>query len=195
MLNEDYAPLNISFVLMDYEYTVNDDWATDAVGNESDMKSKLKRGTYADLNLYFISEPVDIQEDLFILIGWCQFPSNASNDESVASLDGCMVYAETLPGGRFPARTLGKTATHEVGHWFGLMHVFEGRSCSGDGDLVSDTNQQSEVSYGCPLDRDSCPGSKGLDNVNNYMDYADDVWCVGHPLTFLVSAHYTQCAT
>ena len=58
------------------------------------------------------------------------------------------------------------------------MHVFEGLSCSGDGDLVADTNQQSEPSRGCLLNKDSCSGAKGLDNVDNYMDYSDDEWYV-----------------
>ena len=178
MLNEDYKPLNISFDLIDFEYTVNNDWATDAFGNESEMKAKLRRGTYADLNLYIISDFEESQQEEITTIGWCRLPSNESSDESILSLDGCLVHAGALPGGYILERNLGKTATHEIGHWFGLLHVFHGESCTGDGDLVSDTNQQSERSWGCPLQQDSCPAAKGLDNVDNYMDYSDDVWCV-----------------
>ena len=184
VLNEDYKPQNISFDLIDIDYTVNDDWATDAWENELDMKSNLHQGTYADLNIYFISDLVDFEKEEMQTIGQCHFPKNTSDDQSVLALDGCIAWTETLPGGPGeigPTRNSGKTATHEVGHWFGLLHVFQGLSCFGDGDFVSDTNQQSEVSFGCPVGHDSCPGDEGLDNVNNYMDYADDAWCVEPP--------------
>ena len=68
----------------------------------------------------------------------------------------------------------GAAAVHEVGHWFGLLHVFQGESCSGAGDLVEDTPVQSTLSRGCPEGKDSCPGQKGVDNIHNHMDYTED---------------------
>lgn len=65
----------------------------------------------------------------------------------------------------------GRTATHEIGHFFNLLHPW-GRfeSCSND-DLVTDTpNQQGEI-YGCPSNNFSC-GSN--DMVSNFMGYVDD---------------------
>lgn len=59
VLNEDYKPLNISFDLIDFEYTVDDDWAAEPYRNESDMKAKLNQGAYADLNIYFVSDLVE----------------------------------------------------------------------------------------------------------------------------------------
>lgn len=69
----------------------------------------------------------------------------------------------------------GITAVHEVGHWFGLFHVFQGSVCSGDaGDMISDTPAQREPTSGCPTRKDSCPNQQGFDSVNNFMDYSDD---------------------
>ena len=68
---------------------------------------------------------------------------------------------------------LGRTLTHEVGHYLGLFHTFEGGcggNCSSSGDLICDTNSQSFPNSGC-----GSPSSCGsLDPVHNYMDYSDD---------------------
>lgn len=72
---------------------------------------------------------------------------------------------------------MGLTAVHEVGHWLGLFHVFQGgRACgSGPGDFVDDTPAQWNATSGCPRTRrpDSCP-EPGLDSIFNYMDYSYD---------------------
>lgn len=71
---------------------------------------------------------------------------------------------------------LGRTGTHEVGHYLGLLHTFDGgcastSSCSTNGDLVCDTNPESSPTFGCPGARSSCGLPAPFDN---YMDYADD---------------------
>ncbi len=75
-------------------------------------------------------------------------------------------------GGNFAARTL----THEIGHWFNLLHTWgfgntpgQASNCNGD-DLVSDTpNTVGVTGISCPLNQNSC---NSLDNVQNYMDYS-----------------------
>ena len=66
---------------------------------------------------------------------------------------------------------LGRTATHEVGHWLGLRHIWGDGDCGVD-DQVADTPTQGSSSSGCPADDASTCGE--LDMWENYMDYTDD---------------------
>lgn len=67
---------------------------------------------------------------------------------------------------------LTSTISHEVGHWLALYHVFS-TSCSGIGDRVNDTPNQSMPNQNCPIFPSiSCPNESIGDNFNNYMDYS-----------------------
>ncbi|MCH2161545.1 MAG: hypothetical protein MK085_06685 [Phycisphaerales bacterium] len=70
---------------------------------------------------------------------------------------------------------LGRTVTHEVGHYLGLYHTFQGgcgsSACYNSGDLICDTAAEQSSTFGCPTGSSSC-GS--LDPIDNYMDYSDD---------------------
>ena len=76
-----------------------------------------------------------------------------------------------------PPYDLGRTATHEVGHYFGLNHTFSGgcaspSSCYNNGDLICDTNPEGGPVFGCPASVTSCGLPAPFDN---YMDYSDDI--------------------
>jgi hypothetical protein len=75
-----------------------------------------------------------------------------------------------------PPYNKGRTGTHEVGHWLGLLHTFNGGCAGGDcyqgGDLICDTNEEATPRFGCPGSASSCSTS---DPYTNYMDYTDDL--------------------
>ncbi len=68
-----------------------------------------------------------------------------------------------------PAYRLGRTLTHELGHYFGLYHTFEG--CEDD-DYCDDTPQAPKANYFCDPKLMACDGSKSM--FENFLDYSND---------------------
>ncbi|KFX94790.1 hypothetical protein O988_06133 [Pseudogymnoascus sp. VKM F-3808] len=165
VMNDNYAASGFQFTKAGADWTINTNWASD--GAELAMKKSLRKGTYKDLNIYFMYA---IGGNL----GYCYFPTSAATGSNDFYLDGCSILYSTAPGGSETNYNLGKTVTHEVGHWMGLFHTFQGNSCTGSGDSIADTPQQLSASSGCPTGRDSCPNAAGLDPIHNYMDYSID---------------------
>jgi hypothetical protein len=154
------------FQLAGITRTTNATWYNncDSTGVESQMKTALRRGGAETLNIYSCNPGSG-------LLGWATFPSWYAGDPVS---DGVVVLTGSLPGGDADPYDLGDTATHEVGHWLGLYHTFQG-GCSTPGDAAGGTPAEANAAFGCPpLSTDTCPELAGRDPVRNFMDYVDD---------------------
>lgn len=108
------------------------------------------------------------------LLGYAQFPGGAAATDGVVVLY-TSVGSRTVPGSASPYN-YGRTATHEVGHWLNLYHIWgdDGTACTGS-DNVSDTPNQADENYGCPtFPTISCSNGPNGDMFMNYMDYTND---------------------
>ncbi len=179
VLNDSYdgttggANTHFQFDLQNVDWTNNAGWynLTEGSSQEAAMKYALHQGTYADLNIYTAHLGGG-------LLGWTTFPeSNPSTD--TIKMDGVVILDQSLPGGTAAPYNEGDTATHEVGHWFGLWHTFhpadEGISgCTPPGDYVDDTPYEADATFGCPTPNPDTCSQSGQDPIHNFMDYTDD---------------------
>lgn len=166
--NPAMAASGITFVLRGVDFRRNDRWfhAAPLSAADNEMKRKLHRGYGWGLNIY-VKAPKYAGDTL---LGYSRFPWQYRYHRK---LDGVTVNVDSLSGGRFRNYNYGDTVIHEAGHWFGLLHTFEG-GCFGLGDGVADTPAEAAPAQGCPIGRDSCTAQPGVDPVTNFMDYGYD---------------------
>ena len=103
------------------------------------------------------------------ILGYAQFPGGASSTDGVA-IDSKYIGST---GTAIAPFNLGRTATHEVGHWMNLRHIWGDATCGSD--LVSDTPTHNAANYGVPAypHYSACSGNP-VEMTMNYMDYTDD---------------------
>ena len=167
ILNDDFASLtnsNIQFVLAPggiNRYTSNS-WYNDK-GNYT----SVRWDTTQYLNIYSNTAGGSL--------GYAYLPSGGG--VAGTDFDGVRLFWRTVGYTNYSPYNLGRTGTHEVGHYLGLYHTFQGgcgsSNCYGSGDLICDTNPEGGPNYSAcqPSQAISC-GSQ--DPVRNYMDYSED---------------------
>lgn len=159
------AATPFKFVYAGTETKANDDWFAmtyeeNPTAVEKEVK-KLNKGGKGALNIYTARVAGST-------LGWGRFPWNYAD-----GVDGIVVRYSTLPGGiEFPNNE-GDTATHEVGHWLGLYHTYEG-NCEPPGDSINDTPPGKDPAKTCSENADSCPEKLGYDAIHNYMNATPD---------------------
>jgi len=122
------------------------------------------------LNLWTAKTIVDPQ--VGALLGYAQFPGGA------AATDGVVITSDGFgtQGTAQAPFNLGRTATHEIGHWFNLLHIWgdDAGACTGS-DNVPDTPNQADHNFNKPVfPHVTCGNGPNGDMFMNYMDYVDD---------------------
>ena len=155
---------------------------------EENVKPQTQWDPEQYLNIWVL-DYITVQ-GFFELAGYAQFPTDSGLEGLVdpsmpafAETDGVAIgylyfgSEEIYPAGSYdPDLNLGRTTTHEVGHYLGLRHIWgdgDPGMCNGT-DYCDDTPAADQANQGCPTGLDSCDEDEELDMIANYMDYTDD---------------------
>lgn len=147
----------------------------------SNDNTALKSLSFWDSNNYLNIWVCSLQDGY---LGYAQFPISSlegleAYQDEIAATDGVVIDHQafgSIDDGNFtldPQFNKGRTLTHEVGHFFGLRHIWgDNSNCNTTTDYVEDTPAQNNETRGCPSHpRTSCNATKMF---QNYMDYTDD---------------------
>jgi hypothetical protein len=148
------------------------------------IEGTIKPGSYWDPNRYINIWVMNLGSNL---LGYAQFPDNTAGLGGLSPLGGSattdgvvILYTAFGRVGTLAAPfNKGRTLTHELGHWFGLRHIWGDDerlpdTCSGS-DYADDTPNQAVQNYGCPTyPHVTCANGPSGDMFMDYMDYVDD---------------------
>ncbi len=115
------------------------------------------------------------------ILGFSTFP----NDNAPAD-QGVVIDYRAIPGGSYTGYNGGKTATHEVGHYFNLYHIWgdDNGGCNGT-DFIDDTPNQADFTADAPVGvkTDNCTTTSPGIMYQNFMDYTRDSYLVLFTIT------------
>jgi hypothetical protein len=192
------ADVEIEFVLAKVDPSGNPTNGIDRVNfaksswENEEIESTLKPATIWDSNLYLNMWTVKFSNDE--LLGYAQFPDASTlpgidDTNGAANTDGVVGSFDVFGSNNFGASFIlaapynkGRTMSHEVGHFFGLRHIWGDGTGDEDAkkpdckatDYCADTPQAGWEHYDCKSIYDTCPASPGKDMTENYMDYTND---------------------
>lgn len=198
------ADIQIEFVLAKQDPNGNPTNGIDRINFEQqswsyeECEATLKPATIWNPTQYLNMWTVKFSSDK--LLGYAQFPDNNFNTNNpnyvpgletiggIASTDGVVSGFDVFGSNAFGSNFIlaapfnkGRTMTHEVGHWLGLLHIWgDGgnreeniKDCNAT-DYCDDTPAAGWENYECKVVQNSCPSDPGNDMVENYMDYTND---------------------
>ena len=151
---------------------------------EADVENDLKPNTIWDPTKYFNLWVVNFGGDLDGVLGYAQFPVGSTlgglDETGLASTDGVIIGYKFFGNldyndGSFNLDSTygyGRTATHEIGHWLGLRHIWGDATCGED--YVADTPVHEDSNFGCFTHPKSNACGTADEMFENYMDYTND---------------------
>jgi hypothetical protein len=172
-LNSAYSGRGFTFVRGTTDRTNNSTWYGMSLGTTAEYNAKHYFTGFAANNSRYVLNFYTANPAGGTL-GWATFPWNRASNPR---MDGVVVLHSSVNGGSATNYNLGDTGVHEVGHWLGLYHTFQGGCGTGNnttsGDFVADTAAEASPASGCPTGRNTC-SSTGVDPITNFMDYTFD---------------------
>jgi len=162
------ADMDLQFVLVgiNRKKSTKKSWGTNDAMKKSSQGGINPTNPTEYLNIWVVNKMTSGRSTI---LGYAQFPGGSPSTDGVVI--GYNFFGRT--GTLSAPFNKGRTATHEVGHWLNLRHIWGDATCGND--FVSDTPSHNAYNYGCPSfpHYSTCAGSP-VEMTMNYMDYVDD---------------------
>lgn len=190
VLNEDFAALNVDYnntpsifqSVRSGDIKIKFVWTTANVTRKATTKTSFRTDDSMKKSSRGGIDPTSPSTTLNLwscnlsngILGYAQFPGGSLATDGVVILYSAFGSRAKYPGGTYISTyDLGRTATHEVGHWFNLRHIWGDATCGND--QVGDTPAHNTANYNCPAypHYSTCTGTP-VEMTMNYMDYTAD---------------------